>query len=119
MKPSAVLVDVSVDQGGCFETTHPTTHTDPTYVVDGITHYCMANMPGAVPITSFYALTNATMPYVIDLASHGAAAALAKSPGLRLGVNVAGGQVTYGPVASAAGVPFVPVDEALALLTAT
>jgi alanine dehydrogenase len=115
MKPSAVLVDVSVDQGGCFETTHATTHTDPTYDVDGITHYCVANMPGAVPITSTYALTNATMPYVLDLASHGALAAVEKSPGLRLGVNVAGGKVTYEPVATAAGVPYVPVDQALGL----
>ena len=118
MKPSAVLVDVSVDQGGCFETTHATTHTDPTYDVDGITHYCVANMPGAVPITSTYALTNATMPFVLDLASHGPVAAVQKSPGLKLGVNVAGGQVTYEPVASAAGVPYVPVDEALGLVTA-
>jgi alanine dehydrogenase len=118
MKPSAVLVDVSVDQGGCFETTHATTHTDPTYDVDGITHYCVANMPGAVPITSTYALTNATMPYVIDLASHGAVAAVQKSPGLAAGVNVASGQVTYEPVAAVAGVPYVPVDEALGLTTA-
>jgi alanine dehydrogenase len=118
MKPSAVLVDVAVDQGGCFETTRPTTHTDPTYDVDGITHYCVANMPGAVPITSTYALTNATMPYVLDLASHGATAAVAKSPGLKLGVNVAGGQVTYEAVATAAGVPYVPVDEVLGLAAA-
>jgi alanine dehydrogenase len=118
MKPSAVLVDVSVDQGGCFETTHPTTHTDPTYDVDGITHYCVANMPGAVPITSTYALTNATMPYVLDLATNGAVAAVQKSHGLRLGVNLAGGQVTYEAVATAAGVPYVPVDDALGL-TAT
>lgn len=118
MKPSAVLVDVAVDQGGCFETTHPTTHTNPTYVVDGITHYCVANMPGAVPITSTYALTNATLPYVIDLASHGALAAVQKSPGLKLGVNVAAGQVTYEPVASAAAVPYVPVDDALDLTAA-
>jgi alanine dehydrogenase len=108
---------VSVDQGGCFETTHATTHSDPTYDVDGITHYCVANMPGAVPITSTYALTNATMPYVIDLASHGAVAAVQMSPGLAAGVNVAGGQVTYEPVAAVARVPYVPVDEALALTT--
>src|SRR5579875_1248092 len=74
MKPQAVLVDVSIDQGGCFETSHATTHTNPTYEVDGITHYCVANMPGAVPITSTYALTNATMPYAVELANHGAAA---------------------------------------------
>jgi alanine dehydrogenase len=114
MKRHAVLVDVSIDQGGCFETSRPTTHTDPTYEVDGITHYCVANMPGAVPITSTYALTNATMPYVIDIANKGAINAVADSPGLKLGVNVAGGAVTYAPVAEAIGVPFVPVDEALA-----
>jgi alanine dehydrogenase len=114
MKPGAVLVDVSIDQGGCFETSRPTTHTDPTYEVDGITHYCVANMPGAVPITSTYALTNATMPYVLDIAKHGAVDAVRANPGLRLGVNVAGGAVTYAPVAEAIGVPYVPVDEALA-----
>jgi alanine dehydrogenase len=114
MKRHAVLVDVSIDQGGCFETSHPTTHTDPTYEVDGITHYCVANMPGAVPITSTYALTNATMPYVLDIAKHGAVEAVRANPGLRLGVNVAGGAVTYAPVAEAIGVPYVPVDEALA-----
>jgi alanine dehydrogenase len=116
MKHQAVLVDVSIDQGGCFETSHPTTHSDPTYEVDGITHYCVANMPGAVPITSTYALTNATMPYVVQLATVGAAAAVASDPGLKLGVNVAGGQVTYPPVAEAAGVPYVPVDDALAVM---
>jgi len=115
MKKHAVLVDVAVDQGGCFETTHATTHSDPTYEVDGITHYCVANMPGAVPITSTYALTNATMPYVIGLANHGAAAGVAASPGLKLGVNVAAGAVTYAPVAEAAAVPYVTVDEALRL----
>ena len=73
MKRNAVLVDVSIDQGGCFETSRPTTHTDPTYEVDGITHYCVTNMPGAVPITSTYALTNATLPYVLELADHGVA----------------------------------------------
>jgi alanine dehydrogenase len=114
MKRHAVLVDVSIDQGGCFETSRPTTHTDPTYEVDGITHYCVANMPGAVPITSTYALTNATMPYVLDIASKGAVRAVNDSPGLKLGVNVAGGAVTYAPVAEAIGVPYVPVDEALA-----
>ncbi len=114
MKPQAVLVDVSIDQGGCFETSRPTTHSDPTYEVDGITHYCVTNMPGAVPITSTYALTNATMPYVIHLANAGVAQAIAESPGLKLGVNVAAGQVTYAPVADAVGVTAVTVDEALA-----
>jgi alanine dehydrogenase len=113
MKPSAVLVDVSIDQGGCFETSRPTTHSDPTYQVDGITHYCVANMPGAVPITSTYALTNATIPYVLHLATSGVRGAIAENPGLRLGVNVAGGQVTYAPVAEAVGVPTASVEEAL------
>jgi alanine dehydrogenase len=113
MKPQAVLVDVSIDQGGCFETSHPTTHSDPTYQVDGITHYCVANMPGAVPVTSTYALTNATMPYVLHVANAGVARAIRESPGLKLGVNVVGGHVTYQPVAEAVGVPYVPVDEAL------
>jgi alanine dehydrogenase len=114
MKRHSVLVDVSIDQGGCFETSRPTTHSDPTYEVDGITHYCVTNMPGAVPITSTYALTNATMPYVIHLANSGAARAVAENPGLKLGVNVAAGQVTYEPVAEATGVAHVDVDEALA-----
>ena len=113
MRQHAVLVDVSIDQGGCFETSRPTTHSDPTYEVDGITHYCVTNMPGAVPITSTYALTNATMPYVLQLASAGVGRAIASNPGLKLGVNVAGGQVTYAPVADAVGVPCVAVEEAL------
>ena len=83
MKRNAVLVDVSIDQGGCFETSRPTTHSDPTFEVDGITHYCVANMPGAVPITSTYALTNATLPYVLDVADLGVAAAARAEPGLR------------------------------------
>jgi alanine dehydrogenase len=113
MKRHAVLVDVSIDQGGCFETSHPTTHSDPTYEVDGITHYCVANMPGAVPVTSTYALTNATMPFILHLASDGVHGAVAANPGLKLGVNVAGGEVTYAPVADAVGVPHVDVDTAL------
>ena len=113
MKHHAVLVDVSIDQGGCFETSHPTTHSNPTYEVDGITHYCVANMPGAVPITSTAALTNATIPYVLHLANAGVLGAITDNPGLKLGVNVAGGQVTYAPVADAVGVPSVSVDEAL------
>ena len=118
MKPQAVLVDVSIDQGGCFETSRPTTHSNPTYEVDGITHYCVTNMPGAVPITSTYALTNATIPYVLHLASAGVQAAISDNPGLKLGVNVAGGQVTYAPVADAVGVPCVAVDDALAVAAA-
>ena len=113
MKKNAVLVDVSIDQGGCFETSRPTTHSNPTYEVDGITHYCVTNMPGAVPITSTYALTNATIPYVLHLASAGVAEAIAENPGLELGVNVAGGKVTYAPVADAVGEEFVSVDRAL------
>ena len=114
MKRHAVLVDVSIDQGGCFETSRPTTHSNPTYEVDGITHYCVANMPGAVPVTSTFALTNATMPYVIHLATAGVHGATAANPGLTLGVNVAAGEVTYAPVAQAVGVNHVDVDEALA-----
>ncbi len=114
MKRHAVLVDVSIDQGGCFETSRPTTHTDPTYEVDGITHYCVTNMPGAVPVTSTYALTNATMPYVLHLASEGVHGAVAANPGLKLGVNIAAGEVTYAPVAEAVGVTPVEVDQALA-----
>jgi alanine dehydrogenase len=119
MKPHAVLVDVSIDQGGCFETSRPTTHSNPTYEVDGITHYCVTNMPGAVPITSTYALTNATMPYVLELAEHGLAGAIADHPGLRLGVNIVAGQVTYAPVAEAVGLPVVDVEEALAAVGAS
>jgi alanine dehydrogenase len=118
MKHQAVLVDVSIDQGGCFETSRPTTHSNPTYEVDGITHYCVTNMPGAVPITSTAALTNATIPYVVHLATAGVQAAVAENPGLKLGVNVAGGQVTYAPVADAIGQPYVAVDDALGVAAA-
>jgi len=114
MKPGAVLVDVSIDQGGCFETSRPTTHTDPTYVVDGITHYCVANMPGAVPITSTYALTNATMPYLLRLADEGAQRALTADPGFLSGLNVCAGKVTYPPVAEVVGVDAAPPAETLA-----
>jgi alanine dehydrogenase len=113
MKPHAVLVDVSIDQGGCFETSRPTTHTNPTYEVDSITHYCVANMPGAVPITSTYALTNATLPYVLALAEHGVSGAIARDPGLRLGVNVASGAITNAAVAEGVDLPFTPVEEVL------
>jgi alanine dehydrogenase len=104
MKPQAVLVDVSIDQGGCFETSHPTTHSNPTFEVDGITHYCVANMPGAVPITSTYALTNATLPYVIDLAERGIGEALHRNPGLAKGLNVQHGEITHPAVAEALGI---------------
>ncbi len=113
MKPGAVLVDVAIDQGGCFETSRPTTHRDPTFEVDGITHYCVANMPGAVPITSTHALTNATLPYAIALADLGVAEAVRRDPGLRPGVNVAGGSVTHPAVAEAVGVEYVPLEQAL------
>jgi alanine dehydrogenase len=115
MKPGSVLVDVAIDQGGCFETSRPTTHRDPTFEVDGITHYCVANMPGAVPITSTHALTNATLPYAIALADHGVAGAIARDPGLRPGVNVAAGKVTHKAVAEGVGMEYAPVEEALEL----
>jgi alanine dehydrogenase len=112
MKRGAVLVDVSIDQGGSFETSRPTTHSDPTYEIDGVLHYCVANMPGAVPITSTHALTNATLPYVLALADHGLAA-VSRDPGLRLGVNVAGGAVTHPAVAQSLDMRLVPLDHAL------
>ncbi len=105
MRRHAVLVDVSIDQGGCFETSRPTTHSDPTYEVDEITHYCVANMPGAVPITSTYALTNATLPYVMDIAERGVEEALEASAELRSGLNVKGGEITHAAVAEALGMP--------------
>ncbi len=108
MKRHAVLVDVSIDQGGCFETSLPTTHSEPTFEVDGITHYCVTNMPGAVPITSTYALTNATLPYLIELAEHGVSEALERNAGLRGGLNVAHGEITHPAVAEALGVPVGP-----------
>jgi alanine dehydrogenase len=113
MKRGAVLVDVAIDQGGCFETSHPTTHHDPTFEVDGIAHYCVTNMPGAVPITSTQALTNATLPYAIALADQGVEGAIRRDPGLRPGVNVANGQVTHPAVAEAVGMDCVPVEQAL------
>jgi alanine dehydrogenase len=113
MRQHAVFVDVSIDQGGCFETSRPTTHSDPTFEVDGITHYCVTNMPGAVPITSTYALTNATLPYTLALADHGVRGATARDHGLRLGVNVAGGHVTHTAVADSLGIDALPLEEAL------
>jgi alanine dehydrogenase len=113
MKAGAVLVDVAIDQGGCFETSHPTTHRDPTFEVDGITHYCVANMPGAVPITSTYALTNATLPYAIALADAGVEGAIERVPGLRPGVNVAHGRVTHEAVAEAVGEEYLQLEQAL------
>jgi len=103
MKSRAVLVDVSIDQGGCFETSRPTTHSEPTFQVDDITHYCVTNMPGAVPVTSTYALTNATLPYVLMLADHGVREGIAASTSLQTGVNVARGEIVHPAVAQALG----------------
>src|SRR4051795_8640254 len=111
MKPGSVLVDVAIDQGGCFETSRPTTHSEPTYVVDDVLHYCVANMPGAVPITSTWALTNVTLPYIEAIAAKGVARALADDPALAMGVNVIDGRITYRPVAEAVGVEYTPLDE--------
>ena len=113
MKRHAVLVDVSIDQGGCFETSRPTTHSDPTYEVDGVTHYCVANMPGAVPITSTYALTNATMPYVAQARRRRARTGARRETRASAGLNVAGGKVTYEPVAEDQGLDFTPPAQAL------
>jgi len=113
MKAGAVLCDVAIDQGGCAETSRPTTHTDPVYVVDGVTHYCVANMPGAVPITSTKALTNATLPYVEAIAEHGLMEAVALDPGLAPGLNVLDGKVTYEAVAEAHGLEYTPLFSVL------
>jgi len=113
MKPGAVFCDVAIDQGGCAETSRPTTHSEPVYVVDGVTHYCVANMPGAVPITSTKALTNATLPYVEAIANQGLAGAVAHDPALARGVNVLGGNVTYEAVAEAHGLDYAPLADVL------
>lgn len=110
MKPGSVVVDVAIDQGGCFETSHPTTHQEPTYMVDGIVHYCVANMPGGVARTSTLALTNATLPYVLQLADKGYAQALEDSPHLRKGLNIHRGKVTYRAVADALGYEYHSVN---------
>ena len=114
MKEGSVLVDVAIDQGGCAETSRPTTHDDPVYTVDGVVHYCVANMPGAVPITSTRALTNVTLPFVEALADHGVAGAIRRDPALARGVNVVGGRITYEAVAQAHGLEYTPLDDALA-----
>ena len=111
MQPGAVLVDISIDQGGCFETSHVTTHSDPTYVVDGVVHYCVGNMPGAVPRTSTYALTNVTLPYVLSIADLGLDGAIERERGVALGVNVYAGAITNEPVAQAHGLAFVPLHD--------
>ncbi|SCL29358.1 alanine dehydrogenase [Micromonospora inyonensis] len=113
MKPGSVLVDISIDQGGCFEDSRPTTHADPTYRVHDSIFYCVANMPGAVPHTSTYALTNVTLPYALELANHGWREALRRDPALALGLNTHDGQVTYGPVAEAHGMAALPLAEVL------
>ena len=113
MQPGSVMVDISIDQGGCFETSHPTTHADPTYVVDDVVHYCVANMPGAVPRTSTFALTNATLPFVKELASHGWVAALKRDPHLANGLNVHAGHVNHEAVARDLGYEYLSPEEAL------
>jgi len=114
MKEGSVLVDVAIDQGGCAETSRATTHDDPVYTVEGVIHYCVANMPGAVPITSTRALTNVTLPYVEAIADHGVVDAIRRDPALARGVNVLGGHVTYEAVAEAHSLEYTPLDDALA-----
>ena len=113
MKPASVIVDVAIDQGGCFETSHATTHAEPTYEVDGIIHYCVANMPGAVPVTSSEALNNATLPFGLALAGKGLAA-IAGNPHLAAGLNVHRGQLTHKAAAESLGLPYVPAEQAIA-----
>ncbi|MEU4635994.1 alanine dehydrogenase [Micromonospora chalcea] len=113
MKPGSVLVDIAIDQGGCFEDSRPTTHADPVYKVHDSIFYCVANMPGAVPNTSTYALTNVTLPYALELANQGWQAALRNDPALALGLNTHAGKVVYGPVAEAHGMDVLPLDEVL------
>lgn len=115
MQPGAVLVDVAIDQGGCFETSHATTHDEPTYVVDDIVHYCVANMPGAVARTSTYALNNATLPFALNIADKGWRKALAQDAHLRAGLNVSAGSVTCAPVADALGYGYLPPEDAIGL----
>ena len=115
----AVIVDVAVDQGGCIETTRPTTHSNPTYYVEGVLHYCVANMPGAVPRTSTFALTNATLPYALKLANKGFLNAIASDPGLRAGVNTHAGRLTYKAVATAQGREYTAIDDLIGSTSAT
>jgi alanine dehydrogenase len=113
MKPGSVIVDVAIDQGGSTETSRPTTHAEPTYVIDGVVHYMVANMPGAVPRTSTYALNNATLPFTLALADKGWRRALAEDPHLKNGLNVAAGKVTHKAVARALGVPYTPAEAVI------
>jgi alanine dehydrogenase len=115
MKEGSVIADVAIDQGGCVETARPTTHSDPVYTVDGVTHYCVANMPGAVPVTSTQALTNATLPYVEEIATHGLREAIANDRALARGVNVLEGKITYEAVADAHGLEYTPLEAVLPL----
>lgn len=113
MKKGAVLVDVAIDQGGCFETSRPTTHADPIFIVDGIVHYCVTNMPGAVPKTSTVALTNATLPYALEIATKGWKRAMRENPEIRRGANIVQGKVTHQAVAEAFGLEYTPIEELL------
>ncbi|HDI51211.1 MAG TPA: alanine dehydrogenase [Bacteroidetes bacterium] len=113
MKPGSVIVDVAIDQGGCIETSKPTTHHNPTYVVDGVIHYCVANMPGAVPMTSTIALTNATFPYALEIADKGYKRAIRENPEIKAGANIVRGKVVYKGVADAFGLEYLPVEEVL------
>jgi alanine dehydrogenase len=113
MKPGSVLVDISIDQGGCFEDSHATTHAEPTYRIHGSVFYCVANMPGAVPHTSTYALTNVTLPYVLELANQGWRDALRADPALALGLHTYEGSLTCQPVADAHQLPATPASEVL------
>jgi alanine dehydrogenase len=113
MRPGSVMVDIAIDQGGCFETSRPTTHADPTYVEEGVIHYCVTNMPGAVARTSTFALNNATLPFVLALAGKGWKRALAENPHLRNGLNIHAGAVTHEAVAQALGLPFTPAEKAI------
>jgi alanine dehydrogenase len=113
MKPGAAIVDVSIDQGGCFETSRATTHADPTYIVDGVVHYCVSNMPGAVARTSTFALNNATLPFVLALANNGWKKAMSLDQHLRDGLNIHEGRITHPAVAEALGQPHTPAEEAL------
>ena len=113
MKPGSVLVDVAIDQGGCFETSRATTHGDPIYMVDGVVHYCVANMPGAVPRTSTMALTNATLPYAVEIANKGWKKAMQESSEIKAGANVINGKITYNAVAKAFDLNCTPIDDLL------
>lgn len=118
MRPGSVMVDVAIDQGGCFETSKPTSHSNPTFLVDGVIHYCVTNMPGALPRTSTLGLANVTLPYALNLADNGLVAAVQRDAALARGVNVVNGEVTYAGVAEAFDIPYAPLDSVLASLTA-